>query len=281
MKRTFARIVAPLIVVAAGVGTTFADSIDATHYYLALGDSLAASDQPNGVSDQGYAEQLYARLVAQDPKLELKKMGCGGESTVSMRFGSQDPSVVLSCASPAGYRQLYPKGTQLAEAVSFLQAHKGKVALVTIDLGANDVYRIDAQGNIVSCLFDPAGCAFENARAAENLAAILAQLRAAAGPEVRIVGMTYYPVYAPLCNSDSSLMFICGNSESLNAALVSAYNASSVPAADVAGAFFAGEYPDSAVAVCNWTWFCSVGDVHPNVGGYAVIADEFWKIVQP
>jgi len=42
-----------------------------------------------------------------------------------MRFGSQDPTVVLSCGTPRYYKTvLYPKGTQLAEAVSFLQAHK-------------------------------------------------------------------------------------------------------------------------------------------------------------
>src|SRR5262245_48139572 len=30
-----------------------------THYYLSLGDSLAASFQPNGDFEHGYAEQLY------------------------------------------------------------------------------------------------------------------------------------------------------------------------------------------------------------------------------
>src|SRR5512132_4672213 len=134
-------------------------------YYLSLGDSLAASFQPNGDFTHGYAEQLYASLVAADPKLELVKLGCGGESTVSMRFGSQDPTVVLSCGTPRYYKHvLYPKGTQLAEAVSFLQAHKGKVALVTIDIGANDLSRLDAQGNQVTCLFEPAGCATQTAR---------------------------------------------------------------------------------------------------------------------
>jgi hypothetical protein len=59
----------------------------ATIYYLSLGDSLAASFQPNGDLTDGYAEQLYASLVADQPKLRLVKLGCGGESTASMRFG--------------------------------------------------------------------------------------------------------------------------------------------------------------------------------------------------
>jgi hypothetical protein len=47
-----------------------------------------------------------------------------------MRFGSQDPSVVQSCGTSRYYKHvLYSKGTQLAEAVSFLHAHKGNVAL--------------------------------------------------------------------------------------------------------------------------------------------------------
>jgi lysophospholipase L1-like esterase len=154
---------------------------NAVHYYVSLGNSLAASFQPNGDDTHGYAEQLYASLVAADPKLELVKLGCGGESTVSMRFGSQDPTVVLSCGTPRYYKHvLYPKGTQLAEAVSFLQAHKDKVALVTIDIGGNDLFRLDAQGNEITCLFEPAGCATQTARMVENLSAILADLRAAA-----------------------------------------------------------------------------------------------------
>jgi lysophospholipase L1-like esterase len=166
-------------------------------YYVSLGDSLAVGVQPIGPpplheTDAGYADQLYAALLADDSKLALVKLGCGGESTVSMRFGSQFQTVVGSCATPRGYKDLYPKGTQLAEALSFLDAHKDKVALVTIDVGFNDLTRQDAQGNAVSCLFEAAGCDAEIARMTTNLTAILAELRAAAGTRVTIVGMTYY-----------------------------------------------------------------------------------------
>jgi len=47
-----------------------------TAYYLSLGDSLAASLQPNGDFTDGYAEQLYASLAAGQPKLRLVKLGC-------------------------------------------------------------------------------------------------------------------------------------------------------------------------------------------------------------
>jgi lysophospholipase L1-like esterase len=247
-----------------------------TIYYLSLGDSLAASFQPNGDFTHGYAEQLYASLAANQPKLRLVELGCGGESTVSMRFGSQDPTVVLSCGTPRYYKHvLYEKGTQLAEAVSFLQAHKGKVALVTIDIGANDLSRLDAQGNVVTCLFELAGCATQTARMVENLTTILADLRAAAGSDVPIVGMSYYDVFAPLCVSDASLLFVCSRVDAINATLDDTYAAMGVPVADVAGAFENDNLVNAAAHVCAWTWFCLLGDVHANTAGYGVIAQAF------
>jgi lysophospholipase L1-like esterase len=253
-----------------------------TIYYLSLGDSLAASFQPNGDFSHGYAEQLYASLVAGEPKLRLVKLGCGGESSVSMRFGSQDPTVVLSCGTPRYYKHvLYPKGTQLAEALSFLEAHKGNVALVTIDIGANDLQRLDSQGNLVICLLEPAGCATEQARLAANLDVILANLRAAAGPAVPIVGMTYYDVFAPLWFTDpATALFVGGRVDDFNAVLDSAYAAAGVSVADVAGIFENGVYPDSALNVCAWTWFCSLSDLHPNTTGYGEIAQAFEQVVQ-
>jgi lysophospholipase L1-like esterase len=251
-----------------------------TIYYLSLGDSLAQGFQPNGDLTHGYAEQLYVSLVADQPKLRLVRLGCGGESTVSMRFGSQDPTVVGSCGTPRHYRVLYPKGTQLAEAVSFLQAHKGKVALVTIDIGANDLSWRDAQGNDVFCLLEPDGCATRTAAMAEDLGAILAGLSAAAGPDVPIVGMSYYDVFAPLCVSDPSLLFVCSRVDAINGSLVDTYSGAGDPVADVARAFENDNLVNAAAHVCAWTWFCSYGDLHPNTAGYGVIAQAFEQVVQ-
>lgn len=257
------------------VPASHADEDSATHYYLSLGDSLAAGTNATGVgvafTDLGYADQLHAALAVGDPKLELVKLGCPGESTISMRFGSQLPSVVGSCGPPRYDKNvLYSKGTQLAEAVSFLQAHKGKVALVTINLGANDLNRNDAQGDVVVCLFLPEDCDAEGASMAENLAAILAELRAAAGPGVPIVGMTYYNVFVPLGDP-----VVNTRVDALNELLTSSYAAAGVPVADVAGAFGTTEF------VCAWTWFCSLGDTHPNATGYGVIASEFLDLLDP
>src|SRR5256885_1452291 len=97
-------------------------------YYLALGDSLAQGAQPTaaGVSvatQDGYADQVYAALHPGRPGLKLVKLGCPGETTASMMNGG-------ICR--------YRGGSQLAEAVAFLQAHPGPGLLVTLDISAND-----------------------------------------------------------------------------------------------------------------------------------------------
>ena len=82
----------------------------------------------------------------------------------------------------------YDHGSQLAEAEAFLRTHRGATVLVTIDIGANDLSRCinRATGTIdLACV----QATFQQAPA--NLATILARLRAAAGPRVPIVGMTF------------------------------------------------------------------------------------------
>ena len=60
------------------------------HYYVAMGDSLSTGTQPPyteennfGDTDEGYTNQLFAKLRQQDTKLEMVELGCGGETAVS------------------------------------------------------------------------------------------------------------------------------------------------------------------------------------------------------
>ena len=100
--------VAGVLVAAAASGPALAASGDskAPVYYLSLGDSLAAGEQPTlppgqNFGDEGYADQLYASEHAKIPNLQLVKLGCGGESTVSIgvRCHRKKVSCMTSSAS--------------------------------------------------------------------------------------------------------------------------------------------------------------------------------------
>jgi lysophospholipase L1-like esterase len=252
-----------------------ADEGNGVHYYVSLGDSFSVGLQPFGQppnvdveTDQGYADQLYRLLHENDPKLNLVKLGCGGESTRSMRFGSVDPSEGFPCGPPDFYLHRYPHRTQLAEAVAFVRAHHSHVSLVTIDIGGNDVLggggvpQVDA-----------------------NLPVILANLREAVGPGVPIVGMTYYdPFLAEIwfTTFDLAALQAEANSHVFNGALESIYGSFGDPVAEVDQAFSnndttiqPGGLPLDVQSICQWTWTCVAGDIHPNETGYRVIARAF------
>src|SRR5205814_4187272 len=101
-------------------------------------------------------------------------LGCPGEASTSMINGGM-------CR--------YRAGSQLAAAVAFLQAHRGRVVLVTLDIGANDPEHCGGQPGLGQL----AKCAVKDVPAAvDHLGTIMDRLKAAAGPGVRIVGMNYY-----------------------------------------------------------------------------------------
>jgi len=250
-------------------------------YYLALGDSLAVGVQPDaeGTSVEtrsGYADQLYATLRASHPGLRLVKLGCPGETTLTMMNGG-------ICA--------YPAGSQLAAAVSFLHAHRARVSLVTIDIGANDadgcVTRLTF-GNFASCLTKSIP------QVTTNLTKILARLRQA-DPKGHIIGMSYYlPALAQWRNGPAGMaiarvseMTIAGYNVLLNRV----YQARGVRVADVFGAFHTADFgqqvtvpgfgtlPRNVASICQWTWECVAPprgpNVHANQVGYQVIAQAF------
>ena len=117
---------------------------------------------------------MYAALHPSRPGLKLVKLGCPGETTASMINGG-------ICR--------YRGGSQLAAAVAFLQAHRGRVLLVTLDIGANDPEHCGGEPGLGQL----AKCAVKDVPAAVgHLGTITTRLKAAAGPGVRIVGMNYY-----------------------------------------------------------------------------------------
>jgi lysophospholipase L1-like esterase len=253
-----------------------------TNYYLSLGDSLARGVQagPGGESintPHGYPDQLVAMLRRGDPGLQLAKLGCSGETTATFIHGRHCP---------------YQAGSQLAAAVQFLRAHAGHVSLITLDLGANDpnsCFTAPILGTEPPCVAGP------EPSTAANLTRILASLRAAAGPEVPIIGMTLYVPelpewrYGQAGRADARLSEQAG--EAFNQVLISVYQAAGARIADVSGVFhttdFGGQVtvgrlrnlPRNVAAICAWTWICARPprgrNKHPNAVGYAVIARAF------
>ena len=135
-------------------------------YYLSLGDSVGMWD---GTRSFPY---LLANRYSHSsvPGLRLIDMSCSGETTESMVKGS-------TCA---------PGGSQYDNAVSFVNAHRGHIALVTISIGGNDV---------VPCMSRPgAATCFVNglSKMKSNISTIVAGLRDATGPHVPIIGMNVY-----------------------------------------------------------------------------------------
>src|SRR4029450_1519771 len=130
-----------LMAVLIGPSIATADNLsNAVHYYVALGDSLAAGYQPNGETGpdgmflHGYANQLYDALKANDPTLQLQNLACGGETTSATISGEEVH--FAGSRSFCGYRSWHgplAHGSQLDDAVAFLHAHSGFVSLITID----------------------------------------------------------------------------------------------------------------------------------------------------
>jgi lysophospholipase L1-like esterase len=258
-----------------------AETVPAT-YYLALGDSLSQGVQPDraGTSvetGQGYANQLYAMLRPAHPGLRLVKLGCPGETTATMIHGG-------ICR--------YAGGSQLAAAVAFLSAHRGHLFLVTIDIGANDPEDCGIRPS-VRALSSCVGTDIPDA--ITNLDSILARLRAAAGPDVRIVGMSYYLPALAEWRSGMEGEAIAWVGEKLavvyNDLLDRAYAASGDRVANVFGAFDTSDFgnkmavpgigtvPRNVALICRWTWECASPprgpNQHANQAGYGVIARAF------
>jgi lysophospholipase L1-like esterase len=248
-------------------------------YYLALGDSLSQGVQPDAAgasveTAQGYPDLVYATLRASHPALRLVRLGCPGETTQTMMHGG-------TCH--------YPAGSQLAAATAFLRAHHGHMFLVTIDIGANDLEDCGKQLSLTQL----ASCIGQLPKATANVAAILASLRAAAGPGVRIVGMNYYlPALAEWRNGalgrataqlSEKFAVLYDN------LLKRAYGQAGITVADVFGAFETtnfgnpvavpgiGPLPRNVARICQWTWECVPPprgpNQHANAAGYRVIAN--------
>jgi lysophospholipase L1-like esterase len=249
----------------AAAGPAVASAGSKATYYLSLGDSLAQGFQPIGGPlksgsappgyNHGYADELFKLTRERYEQLQEVKLGCGGETTTTLRFG--------------GGFCIYEEGSQLAAAAAFLRKHGQDVAFVTIDIGGNDLL---SGGGVLEI--------------AANLPMIIDMLQDAAAPGVQIVAMNYYdPFVAPVwfgTQSVAALQTEIASIVAFNDFLEGIYGAFGVEVADVESAFSLTDVtiqpsglPLNVQRACEWTWMCSDGDIHPNNDGHGVIANTF------
>jgi lysophospholipase L1-like esterase len=268
-------------------------------FYLSLGDSLSVGVQPdvagiNQRTDDGYPDQLFNTLSAEENTLRLVKLGCENrETTENMISGGE-------C--------FYEEGSQLAQAVKFLRKHGDDVALITIDIGVNDVIFsgciIETDGIVtgvdVDCILAPDG---PFAQVAANLPIILSTLQQAADDDIPIVALNYYNTFLASWLTGPEGQVLAEQSALLasilnNDVLGQTYAAFNVSVADVAGAFDSNNFtdmvpfptpdspfmiPQNVALICLWTYMCvpdPVGpNIHANPAGYGVIAATIEQVL--
>ena len=159
------------------------------YYYVSLGDSYAAGNQPTASAwahkdSNGFAYQVVKLARAKGYRFDLLNFGCGGATTTSVL-----QQVGCSVDNPGPDTTSYPTQTQAAAASRFISRHRGHIGLISVSIGGNDVLACDTAAQLLSC----AKSVLKVVK--RNLTVLLAALRNSAGPGVPIVGITYPDIF--------------------------------------------------------------------------------------
>jgi lysophospholipase L1-like esterase len=296
-------VVAVGLVAAPGVSSAARAPRPTKPIYISMGDSYSVGYQnPTLGNTRG-----FTGYVAAKERLQLENFGCGGATTSSLFTQIGCPAG----ASAATHGVAYPTTDQVDAVLAYIgeSANFGKVQLVTVSIGGNDV---------TSCAVgsDPLPCV-ETAEATirTNVTTLVGDLDAAltanGDTSAHIVGITYpdvilgldiAPVGAtnPVLAAQSTIAFDDLINPTLNTAYTSVARGAFVDvtdapfkratAGDDTGSFNAatGAYsgptirlhgfghvvPVPVAEVCTITWFCdpaTFGDIHANNVGYNFI----------
>jgi lysophospholipase L1-like esterase len=248
-------------------------------YYVSVGDSYSVGYQPGVGATTG-----YAGYVAKKTHLTLANFGCGGATTTSIIDTVGCPDVLPHTAGV----HLYPTTPQAAAAEAFISAHRGHIGLITVSIGGNDVTACAAQASPIPCV------ATAVAGIGPHVITLASGLRAAAGPKVPIIGLTYPDMFLgayvypsqPATASRLALasLSVVAFKSLINPILAKAYAAAGGSFVDVTAATGAytpltktvtvapyGTIPEAVARVCTLTWYCAVGIIHATSTGYAFI----------
>jgi lysophospholipase L1-like esterase len=249
--------------------------------YVSVGDSYATGFRPAADgAPAGSTRDGFADLVAERTGMRLVNVGCSGATSAGLRDrpGCPEFNRAVDAPDPADR-------TQLDAAVAALRENQGKVGLVTVVIGGNDLTPCATASDVLTCTSEAV------AEIQANLADILAVLREAAG-DAPIVGLTYPDVFLGAWVStafpdgqDLARQSVPLFRDFFNPVLEAEYGKVDATFADVTAATGAyepltetaddpryGPVPAPVAEVCSLTYFCEHTDVHPTPAGHEAIA---------
>jgi lysophospholipase L1-like esterase len=250
--------------------------------YLALGDSVAfgyvppqAVPAPNYFDPRSFVG--YPEDVARALHLPVSNASCPGETTASFLVpGAASNGCENSPGSSVGYRTEYPlhvqyRGTQMQYALRYLAVHRD-TRLVTIDIGANDVFLCE-ETTTDGCT-STAELAAVLQEIAANLTAIYTQIRDVAHYHGLLVALTYYSLsYAPgqVAGTEALDSVIASVTEKFGGKVADGFAAFEGPSAAFGGSACAAglliKLPDGT---CN---------IHPSPAGHLLLAQAIEDVL--
>jgi lysophospholipase L1-like esterase len=251
-------------------------------FYLDIGGSSSLGTQPTGIATHnghrtqlGYANDLKKIEAKRGVALDLRQIGCPGETVESM------------LDTIGGDHCYTPPVTQLSLARKFLLARPTQPGVVTIDLGFNNIRPCLSHAAVNESCFNEQLVLIN-----KDLPIVLHDLTDVAGPRVRFVGFEYEdPFLARYFDGTTGPALATETLDDVNtfnAALQKAYDAASIPIANLPATFKnndntpvvldnVGTIPENVEEICNLTWMCQPApfgpDDHPNNEGYMSIAE--------
>jgi lysophospholipase L1-like esterase len=261
-------------------------------FYLSLGDSYSVGYQPGMGATAG-----YTAYVAKKTKYQLENFGCGGATTTSILTA---PGCIESGYGPVAATDVVPYHTitQEAAALAFIgdPAKRGKVGLITVSVGGNDVTACAKAKDPVGCV-GPATTTIQT-----NVTQLVRDLNGALAANgdgsAKIIGLTYpdvilgdyvYPPGSP--NTSLANLSVIAFHSLVNPALIASYT--SVPAGSFVNVTEApykratagsetplttttrlspyGVIPDAVWEICKLTYYCTLGNIHADTMGYDFI----------
>jgi lysophospholipase L1-like esterase len=251
--------------------------------YLALGDSVAFGYvPPQAVPAPDYFDPSsfvgYPEDVARALHLPVANASCPGETTASMLIrGAPSNGCENSPGSSVGYRTEFPlhvpyAGTQMQYALKYLATHR-HTKLVTIDIGANDVFL--CQESTADACASTTEVQAVLAKIQTDLAIIYALIRNVAHYHGLLVALTYYSLSysdpAQVAGTEALNSAIASVTEKFGGKVANGFAAFAGPSAAFGGSPCAAglliKLPDGT---CN---------IHPSPAGHLLLAKAIEDVI--